>query len=1736
MLLLFSNFLTRCFALVGTNDETDENGSVELTLLKGKPVTSAIGSSPIAAWSKVLVRLGLVDEVMVEQAIEAMKSARDDGLSESKGKVDGGKLAKPKKDDAATGEDEADAPTENGDAGDQAEETPNSEPMSEKETELRERAAALRAEMEEAKEEDRTATIALANARVNLLGPFMCNPFCDSEGSANHQASWLATAVRKEKTKMGSTGNKRKIVTAVDLLERNNTFYNGDIEGLLEGLPGSEYCSTYLYQSTRASGNAAVSRAWVHEAQLRQEREKEKRMKQSKEAKAKASQQREKELKRKRREDERDERKRQKLGEEEEKKKARAEERMARLQVQVDDRLFKEASFQREKVVVTLAKNLAKEFTRRRKAAELVASQSVVETKHRHPSVTTVEDLPPLSTVYDEDVLRIWDFIATFGSFFVERGFVEEVPTLDSLQNAINALRGTGKTDMSKGEATLSVSNLAVFLCKPLAAGLTRMLFASLIALNPALQKDFGAAFFNEVNSTTKTKDDAGSTSQPDDVLLPVNEMTWQEIARIAFLSDALGELGYSRQETAHLLRGYRSAGHPNSKEARRLRKVEDFSIALLRQDLSDGRLIAGHSDVENGPNDYSVRLDVPRTPSCDSSDWTFYLHNLKSIASDDVTAVKENVRKAMDLLKPATAHGLEGLLGNLEQSLTLLEAAGSEDSVDTSALEKAILLALEVLDQATGEIYSKDVFGGVIDRDVSKALNDDLTGQVNLIHGQLYRQRTGVLQSLVLTKRGLKELTRIREEYMSDALELKEEMHRQQLKEAGEDDDEEDDEEDEDDGNEQSNAESKATKAEIVNEEVDQPEKEDGVIKMEEGDEKDKPTDEKEASSAMLDDETKAAEKEGTDNSDSVAVAVAVAIPLKIGKETQYDDFCEDIPTAPELIRRCLAVLRTLCQTGPAEPFLYPVDPQTNPGYYDMLLRPMCMREVGTRLQAAAKEYPHQREDEALSFVESKVAEFGRNVRLIGRNCLSYANAGPTIISAGGEVLRIFERLLLDWVLAPEGLLPPLERLDDDRCVDPHPSDEDATVLLCDGCEGNWNIGRLDPPLLEIPKGDWYCPRCLQGRWWGGLDPRIGKIVSKPEKNGNHVQGTACKGTVGRCLFRHSEAIGEGPSLMYELKMDDGRTDTWMLEEIDQALQAQGEPVPPIRCLEAVSESPGYGAGVDNGLRHALVPVLLHPNVSDAASQVALSSSVFRDSIAASSTLLLIDPKEMTASEWLRLLVLLSMKCSSSDLMQNVASEMENKAAEQMAKRLEAIAKVSDISQVLPVISDNYEIKEVKDDTALDDQVSASPDDKPIEDEDVAQDSANGDAVAKSEEDTMVVEASAIEVVDGMDVEAVTSKGDVAFVEAETKPSEEDEYKVKRGAALTQKATRQKAREDSIAAFCIKNQLRSTVASFEQDTVSQVVESSLSTKNYALSFSSSRCRGMMCDFCGLSDTALGTNLVRVPDDKEWDEIIPYSSGSRRTQLIADLRNEQEQLTGSARSRRKNVIKLSIRVGDELVSDEEDSMFYEQIPDGGMLEFVPRNPDGFQDELLFRYEYGLPFITGSLSGHESCAIAAHNARKVNVVQKFKEQQAVLAERDAGISCGRTLEIGKDVAGRSYWNFHSDPGALFVCLEAVAEAGSESNKWHRFAEPEAIASVMVGLGKDEIVKDLKRVFPQSRQVLKDGTWSELLLKRRFPNVAKLISSSPSPSKSGPAMQIEGDESDEVRYIMCLVVIT
>ena len=40
---------------------------------------------------------------------------------------------------------------------------------------------------------------------------------------------------------------------------------------------------------------------------------------------------------------------------------------------------------------------------------------------------------------------------------------------------------------------------------------------------------------------------------------------------------------------------------------------------------------------------------------------------------------------------------------------------------------------------------------------------------------------------------------------------------------------------------------------------------------------------------------------------------------------------------------------------------------------------------------------------------------------------------------------------------------------------------DGEEYMLLCDGCDDAFHTYCLIPPLNDIPKGDWRCPKCIQ-------------------------------------------------------------------------------------------------------------------------------------------------------------------------------------------------------------------------------------------------------------------------------------------------------------------------------------------------------------------------------------------------------------------------------------------------------------------------------------------------------------------------------------------------------------------------------------------------------------------------------------------------------------------------------
>jgi len=222
----------------GCEDEAAENGVIDLTEINGKVVTTVVGTSAIQAWGKAMVAMGLIDELTLEGGLEAVVSARNPTNGESDEEKEDIDLDVKREDET------------------------------EEEHKLRNEIRAMKEDLEKARKKDREASIALANARLSCIGPFLCNPFQDRESHYPQQVQWLTTAIRKEKAKMGSTGNKRKIVTATDLLERNNTFFNADIESLVEGLPGTESLPNYIFHNFRFGFMpSAISESWREEAQ-----------------------------------------------------------------------------------------------------------------------------------------------------------------------------------------------------------------------------------------------------------------------------------------------------------------------------------------------------------------------------------------------------------------------------------------------------------------------------------------------------------------------------------------------------------------------------------------------------------------------------------------------------------------------------------------------------------------------------------------------------------------------------------------------------------------------------------------------------------------------------------------------------------------------------------------------------------------------------------------------------------------------------------------------------------------------------------------------------------------------------------------------------------------------------------------------------------------------------------------------------------------------------------------------------------------------------------------------------------------------------------------------------------------------------------------------------------------------------------------------------------------------------
>lgn len=618
--------------------------------------------------------------------------------------------------------------------------------------------------------------------------------------------------------------------------------------------------------------------------------------------------------------------------------------------------------------------------------------------------------------------------------------------------------------------------------------------------------------------------------------------------------------------------------------------------------------------------------------------------------------------------------------------------------------------------------------------------------------------------------------------------------------------------------------------------------------------------------------------------------------------------------------------------------------------------MNPLSLYDVAKFLQQAGHQFSSNQSNPE---IEEVVAEVGTKVRTIVHNSICVMSSN-NIVNSAEEMLRIFERLFFDWVLAPPKERPEIEELDDDMCIDHHESDLHSMVLLCDACEGKYNMSRLKPALNHVPSGDWYCPRCISGRNWLTADPRIGR----------QVQNDSFSGIVQSCKFLFTD-IGQ-ISLLYRIKStSSGQIEFWGVHDVDKSIL--GDPVEPIIYLRALAESPGYGFGRDSSIVGGAIPLAINPLIGDKAAQAALSSGVFKETVSACVSLTH-PPEDFTSEEWTTILLLLVAKCSQSDELQEISSKLESKVASSLATDMMTFWRARAAKNIVPNVSDDDSISSVETEPCVSTEDVPSVTQKSVELPSKIEASL-ADIVIKSSTDEEVTtedRPSDVNISFNSSLEAHDEASSSYSVITTNQLSqnlvmtEEDLMRRKRESSLIAKSKRERKREEALIGYFIGNRLKSTAASFEEDSLSAIVKSTLCNQEEGLGFSAVRCRET-CHYCGLSDVALGAPLCRVPSEKEWRETFPYALHGRNTYMIAEVHDNDgkamsDEHNGEEQSTTKTkFLTVRVRVGGVLISSRPKCVDSAKNVDSVMQQVRCLDHDTFYDHPLANFSHNVSF-------------------------------------------------------------------------------------------------------------------------------------------------------------------------------
>ncbi|RQM09846.1 hypothetical protein DD237_002120 [Peronospora effusa] len=201
------------------------------------------------------------------------------------------------------------------------------------------------------------------------------------------------------------------------------------------------------------------------------------------------------------------------------------------------------------------------------------------------------------------------------------------------------------------------------------------------------------------------------------------------------------------------------------------------------------------------------------------------------------------------------------------------------------------------------------------------------------------------------------------------------------------------------------------------------------------------------------------------------------VPAPVAPPPETQYVELrcfqmktlrhCFPMGSAQDVTLRSRLehVLDMVSRNELALAFLAPVNVKDVPGYADLIKHPMDLGTIRSRLSRG--------------FYDQRFEMLVQDVNLVWENCFTFNCLDADISKCANRLRSIFNRLFEQFVTDVPPNTPVSHLASEELCRQCGQMNAQESMLLCDSCDAAYHAFCLQPPLLSIPPGNWYCPRC---------------------------------------------------------------------------------------------------------------------------------------------------------------------------------------------------------------------------------------------------------------------------------------------------------------------------------------------------------------------------------------------------------------------------------------------------------------------------------------------------------------------------------------------------------------------------------------------------------------------------------------------------------------------------------